>query len=45
MHSEGQMKRRIKNIIDQMNDDLDVQMFYDHMRRFVRMAMNRQPFN
>ena len=45
VHSEGQMKRRIKNIIDQMNDDLDVQTFYDHMRRFVQMAMNRQPFN
>ena len=45
VHSEGQMKRRIKNIIDEMNEDLDVQTFYDHMRRFVERAMNRQPFN
>ena len=44
-HSQGQMKRRIKNIIDQMNEDLDVQTFYDHARRFVRMAMNRELFN
>ena len=39
------MKRRIKIVIDQMNDELDVQNFYDHMRHFVEMAMNRQPFN
>ena len=45
VHSEGQMKRRIKIVIDQMNEDLDVQTFYDHMRRFVERAMNRQPFN
>ena len=45
VHSEGHMKRRIKNIIDQMKDGLDVQTFHDHMRRFVQMAMNRQPFN
>ena len=45
VHSEGQMKRRINNIIDRMNRDLDVQTFYDHMRHFVEMAMNRQPFN
>ena len=44
-HSEGQMKWRIKNIIDQMNEDLDVQPFYDHARLFVRMAMNHELFN
>ena len=45
VHSEGQMKRRIKNVVEEMNEDLDVLPFYDHMRRFVEMAMNRQPFN
>ena len=42
---EGQMKRRIKIVIDQMNDELDVQTFYDHMPHFVEMGMNHQPFN
>ena len=36
------MKRRIKTVIDEMNEGLDVQTFYDHMRRFVEIAMNRQ---
>ena len=43
--SEGQMKRRIKKVIDEMNEDLDVQTFYDHTRRFVEMALNHQSFN
>ena len=43
--SEGQMKRRIKKVIARMKEDLDVQTFYDHTRRFVEMALNHQSFN
>ena len=44
-HSRGQIKRRINIVIDHMNEDLDVQTFYNHMRHFVEMALNRQFIN
>ena len=45
VNSEGQMQRRVNDITDEMNRELDIQTFNDHVRRFVQRAMNCELFN
>ena len=45
MRNRREMERRIKDIIDEMNLDMDIQPYYDRMRGFVDKALHRQSFN
>ena len=43
--TRDEMRDRVKDVIDELNRDMDMGRFYERMRTFVDMAMNRQSFN
>ena len=43
--TRAEMKRRIRDVIEEMNRELNPRAFYDHMRQYVELALNRESFN
>ena len=43
--TRDEMRARVRDVIDALNRDMDTGRFYERMRTFVAMAMNRQSFN
>ena len=45
VRNRREMESLIKDVIDEMNLDMDNEPFYWRMREFVQRVMNRQSFN
>ena len=43
--TRAEMKRRIRDVIEEMNRELNTRAFYDLMRQFVELALNGESFN